>query len=158
MTSSRAPLRDRRGYTLLELMTVVLLLGILAALAAPRLSRAVQDSRTGGALNRLVSEIAVARQLAVTEGGRTRLTLSAPASYTLSRVDASGSETVVRTANLQADYPGVAFDLSGGAVALEFSSRGLVTNLADDQFIRIYDGDSRDSILVSAAGRVYRPR
>ena len=39
----------RNGFTLIELVVVVLVLGILAALAAPKLFDVTQDARTNGA-------------------------------------------------------------------------------------------------------------
>jgi prepilin-type N-terminal cleavage/methylation domain-containing protein len=154
--NTRGP-RAANGYTLIELMVVISLMAITAMLVAPSLAGTIREGRVGSALDQVVSDVAYARMLAVKDGVRTRVDFTAPATYSISRLPPSGSPVVVRTVNLTRDYPGLAFDLDDGLAQLEFTSRGLVSNLADDQIIKVSNESARDSVLVSAAGRVYRP-
>ncbi|HEV2734059.1 MAG TPA: GspH/FimT family pseudopilin, partial [Longimicrobiaceae bacterium] len=60
--------RDNRGFTLLELLTVLVLLSIGASLAAPAFDRTVDRMRTRSALNRFAGDVYHARILAVRAG------------------------------------------------------------------------------------------
>lgn len=63
------PGRFRRGFTLVELVAVMVLVAILAAAALPSIDR-LQASRVGAAHQQLLGDIAYARQRAVASGVR----------------------------------------------------------------------------------------
>jgi prepilin-type N-terminal cleavage/methylation domain-containing protein len=50
-----AVMNDRRGFTLLELMMVVVIIGILATIAMPQYFRATERARIGQVLNLMAS-------------------------------------------------------------------------------------------------------
>lgn len=59
-----------RGFTLLELMITVALLGILAALAAPSFNSLIQSSRLTASANELVAALQMARMEAIRTNSR----------------------------------------------------------------------------------------
>jgi type II secretion system protein H len=61
------------GFTLLEVLVVVVILGILASMAAPSLRGMVDHAFTSRVLNRLVADIYFTRTTAVRDGVRYQL-------------------------------------------------------------------------------------
>ncbi|MFO7765601.1 MAG: GspH/FimT family pseudopilin [Pelovirga sp.] len=56
------------GFTLLELLTVLAIMGILVVIAIPSFSRLTQGTQVGSAVNDLVASINYARNAAITRG------------------------------------------------------------------------------------------
>jgi Tfp pilus assembly protein FimT len=76
---------------------VVILLGILAALAAPNLASYIGRTRIDGALNELTGNIAYTRMLAVESGRSATLTIQPGGSaYTITTTRVVGSNEVKR--------------------------------------------------------------
>jgi len=63
MTSRRGQTR-RRAFTLVELVTVVLVMGIIAAVAAPRYATALASYRVQAAAKRVAADLRLARDYA----------------------------------------------------------------------------------------------
>lgn len=153
-THFSSPLRSRSGYSFVELLTTLAVIGIGASIATPALSGYVESVRSQQAMNHVVADISYARIMAVEEGRKSAIRMAADGAYTIERLTSTGTWETVRTENLRADYPGVT--VSGDGMTLEFSSRGLVTSLGTEGKLRIATNSSADSIFVSPAGRVYR--
>src|SRR6185436_19007970 len=52
------------GFTLVELVVVLCIMGVVAAIAAPRYGAAIARQRVDGAANRIASDLAYARSVA----------------------------------------------------------------------------------------------
>ncbi len=63
----------RHALTLMEMTIVVLILGILAAVAAPRFGDSVRGSRLRAAANQIASHVDYIRRVAINEGRSTTL-------------------------------------------------------------------------------------
>ncbi|WP_425400580.1 pilus assembly FimT family protein [Aeoliella sp.] len=50
-------MKNRRGYSFVELMIVVLIMGILAAAAAPKFTAALDNNRADGAARRIAADL-----------------------------------------------------------------------------------------------------
>jgi len=64
MSTSRG-LSPRRAFTLVELVTVILIMGIMASVAAPRYINALGTSRVQAAARRVAADLRLAREYAL---------------------------------------------------------------------------------------------
>lgn len=158
MISPHRLLRSRHGYSLIELMVVVVLIGLVVSIAGPSLQGSVTRQRARRALDQTLADVAFTRVIAVREGMPTEIEFTASGRYTMRRLPPGGSPVTLRTVELWREYPGVGLDVVTGVAKLQFSSRGLLRNLSSDGFIKIASSSARDSAFVSPAGRVYRAR
>jgi Tfp pilus assembly protein FimT len=148
------PARSPAGTTLPELLVVLVLTGILSAMAVPGFTGYLQRERVRGALNRFAGELYHVQMLAVRNGARFQLRFVPAAgcatSYQVVRADGG---SVVRTVDLAREAAGVCLG-SNVARAFSFDSRGLLVGSARTVFARA--GAQEDSLVVSIVGRVIR--
>ena len=148
------------GFTLVELTLVIVLVGILVALAAPNLAGYVRRTRVDGALNELTGDIAYTRMLAVRSGRPATLTVEAGG--TAYKIESTHQETattaaarVAKRVNLGTDYRGVS--LTPATTVLTFNSRGLLTPPpGDPMIITAQEGNSSAVLTVLQSGRALR--
>lgn len=155
MNSPRARLRETRGYSVLELMVVVLLIGILASLATPAMNTWVNRTRTTGALNRINSDVAYARVYAVREARSVWVQIGDDGRYSVDTLNASGVPAPLRSVDLRVDHPELSTQ-GTTATQLRFNARGLAQGMTGAQYFKVAAGGARDSLFVSPAGRTYR--
>jgi prepilin-type N-terminal cleavage/methylation domain-containing protein len=70
--------QPRAGFTLLETLIVLLMLGILIMLSWPQLSSALVEARLSGAAEEIVNALEYAQLTAMTSGTKTRVVIGAP--------------------------------------------------------------------------------
>lgn len=155
MNDDRVLQRRDAGYSMIELLTVLVLIAVLVSLAAPAMGGYVARHKSRRALDRIAAEVAFARMVAVEQGRRTRLRIGSAGSVVLDTTDASGAYVPAKEVDLSADYPGLAIPTSPSP-ELEFDSRGIVRNLGADGYVHVTVADVRDSLMVSPAGRIFR--
>jgi len=92
----------RRGFTLIEMLVVVAILGVLAALVAPSFNEQLARRRLEGVTTDLTTDLQFARTQAVDDRSAAAFSLitqNSGTSYTL----VNGAGTTVKTATLPAD-------------------------------------------------------
>ena len=153
-TSIRRP--STAGFTLIELIAVLILLGIGAAMAAPRVNRMAMGTKTEGAASRLSADLAYARILAVRWGRPASVRFSTTGSEYTVTVDTAGSASAnyvhVKTVDIAREYAGVR--LGSPAARVSFNSRGMVA-YGDGTFTAT-GGSDADTLHLYPTGRTYR--
>jgi prepilin-type N-terminal cleavage/methylation domain-containing protein len=143
----------RGGHTLLELLTVLVLILVMASLAAPSMTSYLGHTRTRRALDRVANDIALARMAAVRGGSRAVVDFSGGTSYTIALQ--SPSPSVLRTVDLGREYRGVTVRPPTADGRLVFDSRGLLLSATTGPIVVSAQGTA-DSAVITAGGRVYR--
>lgn len=142
-----------QGFTLVELTLVIVLVGILVALASPGLAGYIRRTKVDGALNQLTGDVAYARMLAVRSGRAANLTIGPGGSvYTINAVQSSGSIGIAKRVDLGSDYPGLSLSPSG---TLDFDSRGLLKPGGPSEIVAQQNGMTA-SVQILPSGRAYR--
>ncbi|MDB4947591.1 MAG: ral secretion pathway protein GspH [Gemmatimonadetes bacterium] len=153
------------GFTLVELLTVLVLMVLLCALAAPSSTAMLARYRTRGALNLLTGDLYYARMLAVKGGTSVSLrVLRDPACPVPAGAAAAGRGYVivargdpgrpVKAERVGADGAKVCL-ASNRSDSIVFDSRGLLSPPGNRTFWA-GAGGLRDSVQVSVVGRVAR--
>lgn len=100
-------MKTAKGFSLVEVLVTLTVLGLLTVLAAPRISTVFQNARAREAVNRVVQDFNWARGTAANGQNTVSMTLAADCSWTTTvngTTDASHSMT---QANLLARAPGL---------------------------------------------------
>lgn len=139
----------------MEMMVVVIIIGIVAAMAVPRFTNWVSALRVGGAVNQIASDIAYTRMLAVREGRTASLTISGT-NYTIVTENTDGSVLrTLRTVKVANSYSGTTITGEGGNGRVAFDSRGVLKSNSTSRITLSRLGRSQ-RLSISILGRVTR--
>jgi Tfp pilus assembly protein FimT len=136
-------------------MVVVIIVGLIAAMAVPRFTNYVSTLRVGGAANQIASDIAYTRMTAVREGRTASLTVSGT-TYTIVVENTDGSvRRTLRTVKVANTYAGMTITGDGNNGRLAFDSRGVLKANSTGGVTLSRLGRSQH-LTVSSIGRVIR--
>lgn len=169
MSGSMQVRRASAGFTLVEVLTAISLLGVIGAIAATNFRAQIPAFRARGAALLIAGDMSQARMNAVKEGRRWYFTPDG-SSYIIQRDDGLGGTVDVKNVDVASEYPHVGFGYSGvgndpygnviGAAmpgaSIVFHSNGTVQNAAG-VFLETDTGDgdtAHHAVTVTAAGRV----
>ncbi len=119
-----------RGFTLLEVLTALVIMGVVMALAAPRFREWLSHENVRQARANVTTQLASARSIAVTRGCESVLHIDAAASrvwVTACKIAGAGKDTIGVIDNLSSRY-GVVFSSTGDSIL--FTPLGIAFNAA----------------------------
>lgn len=133
MRTSSPPSQREHGLTLVELLTVLVMLAILAAIALPKLDDVLAGQRLRAAGTDLMSSLLLARSEAIKRNARVQVVPQSPGDWT------SGWRTATVATDQQVDQrerPGlrVAVVLAPAAIVYERNGRLAVAGLVQVEF------------------------
>lgn len=154
----------RAGFTLHEMLVVLTVVSIVAALAVPRLERYTALARTRGAANRIAADLAYTRQLAMRTGQRARWVLEpgggcpGPPGWTAGyryRVITARRDSVAALRDLRLDGAPLCI-AANGAGPVVFRSSGLLMGFDNRTLVVQQGSHPPDTLTLSVVGRVRR--
>jgi type IV fimbrial biogenesis protein FimT len=144
---------DQRGFTLVEMMIVVALAAILAAIAVPNIMAQMPKYRLNGAARQVLSELMAARMQAVSQNNEAKVFFLDNHRYMILDDDdndgTADTGEATQTKDIQTDYHDVTFNPIPGINPV-FQPRGTASNMT----IILANSSGTKTITISTAGRV----
>ena len=148
----------RSGFTLVEILLVVVIMGVMTLMAYPRANSAMVKSNLRGGRTRVVNMLSTARA-AATQGGRTMAYVkfngnNAVVTATPRRnlpIGANTEDTLGIVVNLSTVYGAT---LTAGAAQIAFDPRGIASGVSSGVQLKLTHGSYADSVYIDMLGRV----
>ncbi|MDO8957070.1 MAG: GspH/FimT family pseudopilin [Deltaproteobacteria bacterium] len=134
-----------QGFTLMEMMIGIVLIGILTIVAVPNIERFSSGYKLRGAAREVATDLQYAKMMAIKENQSFQVFFGTQ-SYQVKRGTGGGAVTV-KSRSLAMDYPNVTIDATANPT---FSSRGLCNGAT----INLNLGASTKTITVAFTGRI----
>lgn len=149
---------NRRGFSAIELLTVLVIVGIITAFGIPRIRSAVLRSNVRSAKAAMGTLVVKARTVAVARGCNATMTLSSTSqtvSISVCNVNGTGTEILGGVDSLPARFN---VFMRPSTSTLTFDPRGLSTDYATliVAFSSISSSSVSDSVIVNPLGQVVR--
>ena len=144
-------MRTRQGFTVIEMAIVTTMIGLVTAMAFPKLAAVREQSALHSAKRHLLTQIAAARSSAIQRGGEVRLRTASNAVWLTTEIGGAQTE-ISPTSEL-----GVTFDvtLSPSQDPVRFDSRGYAIALPATGVKYVLErGAQRDSVCLTRLGTI----
>ena len=129
------------GFTVLEVLMMVVILGIVATLAVPALQSGVEGSRLSGAAGEIAVALEYAQFVAMASGEQTRVT-----------IDATDDTVLVERSEISGDITGAATQLPENDIDSEaFATVAHPAKRGEDYYIVFADEDRLKSVDIASA-------
>ena len=141
-------MQNKRGFTLIELIVVIMLMGIIMMIALPGIQTWMTKSRLNGAARQIMSDLMYARMKAANENNRFVLTVLNNHQYRIlddnnNNGSAQTGEAII-IKDIKSNYPDVTMSATGNFTfyppGLAFGATCTVTNPAGSKNITLSSG------------------
>ena len=150
----------RYGFSFIELLTSMVIIGIVMAASLPRLQRLKDQGEISTAMSRVMRGVMAARQAAIQRGKNAYFRSND--SYVWVFVDTTGTnaDSVIVTSQQNiSDLHNVTITAPSGLVSIEYDPRGVSTQATKQLFAFTHTGSGYlDSLCVSRLGNTIRER
>lgn len=146
----------KRGFSVIELVIVMVVIGVLAAFGIPRLRNSLEKSNIRGAKAGFATLVATARGVAVQRGCPATLNLTADSAWVTAcnlTPPPAPATVVVGSKKLVGSQYSVTFTPSAASVT--YDPRGIQTDFKTTT-IRIAGSTLTDSVIINQVGKVIR--
>lgn len=152
------PPRARRGFTLIEMLIVLTVMGMVVTFAAPPLRRMGDRSNLRGARDELAAMIATARAAAIQKGREGRFHLSTGDTVRVTVDTAANTPMIVVANRSMKELYGVSLSVSATVdTVIPFDSRGFASTKSGNTVrIRFTGPAGVDSLCVTKFGLVLK--
>ena len=140
----------RLGFTVLELITVMSIMGILAVMALPKFTETVRNSKVRTARNEVVSYFMRANAVAIHRGQRTHVRVAGSRMSVVTV--ANGVEQTVLTSDL---YTGHGVTLFASQNEFTYDPRGFAQNIPGAGRILVTRDSKTLPVCVTGLGKAY---
>ena len=149
--------KPRFGFSMVELLIVVVVIGIIVSMSMPSLSRARSRAALSSATARFARTVAVARQAAILRGKRSHFKMTDGLLWVTVDTGATAADSLVIVPPFRLDS---SYELSAitpaGVTSIEFDPRGVSTQASQSVFRFIHPSGLKDSLCVSKLGNSIR--
>lgn len=149
-------MRRRDGFTLVETLIVVVLLGLIVLIGFPKMSSAMVQNDVRGARTTMVNLVAKARAASVQSNRVTWIKIEGNSAYVgaTPRLVADGLSTTDTVGAVQ-DLAGVyGVAVVAGVDSIQFDPRGFGTGFGTTKSITVSRGSHSSTITIDGLGRV----
>jgi prepilin-type N-terminal cleavage/methylation domain-containing protein len=151
----RSAVRSRSGFTLIEALIVVVILGLVVLIGYPKVGAAMVRTDLRSARTTVINLVATARAASVQTNRRTWIKLEGNKAYVLARprqmAGAGTVDTVGRVQDLSAQYK---VTVAPALDSIQFDPRGFGVSLADT--ITLSRSSHTETVMLDGLGRVIK--
>ena len=149
--------KPKSGFSMVELLIVVVVIGIMVSMAMPTLNRARSRAALASATARFARTVGVARQAAILRGKHSHFKMTDGMLWVTVDTGSTAADTLVIVPAFRLDSTyGLSAITPAGVTSLDFDPRGVSTQPSQSVYRFIHPSGLKDSLCVSKLGNSIR--